>query len=116
MTKAGSDARMVAGLATVIGTPIGAIAILRAFILLKSFTLTVTTSRCTLERGFVSKTTIDVSNKSIRSVQVARSLPDRILGTGTVSITTTGDAPEIVIPQVAKPAFIAECIKRTYHG
>jgi uncharacterized membrane protein YdbT with pleckstrin-like domain len=49
------------------------------------------------EKGILSKDRTSVSLKHIRSVHVTQSFIHRILGVGTIQVSTAGDQPEFTV-------------------
>ena len=64
------------------------------------------------ERGILSKDRTSVSLKHIRSVNIAQGFVNRILGVGTVQISTAGDEPEFTIADMPDPYVIQEAITK----
>ncbi|MBC6441867.1 MAG: PH domain-containing protein [Rhodobacteraceae bacterium] len=79
----------------------------------KSSKLTVTETNLLFEKGLLSKSRSELSLNSIRTVNVSQSFTNRIFGTGTVSIFTAGDNPEIVAKGFPRPHSIRDAIKKS---
>ena len=77
---------------------IGIILLLYWYIKTRATALTVTDNELMYERGILSKDRTSVSLKQVRSVRVAQGFVNRILGVGTIQISTTGDQPEFTMP------------------
>lgn len=74
--------------------------------------LIVTTRRTTLRRGIFEKNTNEVQHDDVRNIQVDQDVIDRLLGVGTLKISSSGqDDLEIVIEGIEHPAKIAETIR-----
>ena len=71
---------------------------------------TVTDSELLYEKGILSKDRTSVSLRHIRSVNVMQSFVHRILGVGTIQISTAGDLPEFTIVDMPDPHLISEAI------
>jgi uncharacterized membrane protein YdbT with pleckstrin-like domain len=66
----------------------------------------------TYERGILSKDRTSVSLKHVRSVHVTQGFVNRILGVGTIQISTAGDEPEFTIADLPDPQVIREAIAK----
>jgi uncharacterized membrane protein YdbT with pleckstrin-like domain len=53
-----------------------------------------------------------VSLKHIRSVNIAQGFVNRVMGVGTVQVSTAGDLPEFTIADMPDPYVIQETITR----
>ena len=76
----------------------------------RATTLTVTDSDLLYEKGILSKDRTSVSLRHIRSVNVMQTFVNRILGVGTIQISTAGDMPEFTIADMPAPHLISEAI------
>ena len=64
------------------------------------------------ERGILSKDRTSVSLKHVRSVNITQGFVNRILGVGTIQISTAGDEPEFTIADMPDPYVIQEAITK----
>jgi uncharacterized membrane protein YdbT with pleckstrin-like domain len=60
----------------------------------------------------LSKDRTSVSLKHIRSVHVTRGFMNRLLGVGTIQISTAGDQPEFTVKDMPDPGEIREAISK----
>jgi uncharacterized membrane protein YdbT with pleckstrin-like domain len=60
----------------------------------------------------LSKDRTSVSLKHIRSVHVTQGLMNRLLGVGTIQISTAGDQPEFSAMDMPDPGEIREAISK----
>jgi uncharacterized membrane protein YdbT with pleckstrin-like domain len=91
---------------------IGLLILLYWYIVTRATALTVTDHEIMYERGILSKDRTAVSLRHIRSVRVTQRFINRILGVGTVEISTAGDEPEFMIKDMPDPHEIREAIAR----
>jgi uncharacterized membrane protein YdbT with pleckstrin-like domain len=91
---------------------IGIILLLYWYIKTRATALTVTDQELMYERGILSKDRTSVSLKHIRSVNIAQGFVNRIMGVGTVQISTAGDEPEFTIADMPDPYVIQEAITK----
>ena len=91
---------------------IGILILLYWYILSKATSLTVTDSDILFEQGILSKDRMAVSLKHVRSVRVTQGFVNRILGVGTIEISTAGDEPEFIVKDMPDPHEIREAIAR----
>jgi uncharacterized membrane protein YdbT with pleckstrin-like domain len=77
----------------------------------KASKLTITNSEILYEEGLLSKSRSELSLNAVRTVNVKQTLANRMFGTGTVSIYTAGDSPEIVAAGFPNPHRIRDAIK-----
>ena len=91
---------------------IGVLLLLYWYIHTRQTTLTVTDSELMYERGILSKDRTSVSLKHIRAVHVTQGFLNRILGVGTIQVSTAGDQPEFTIRDMPDPGEIREAISR----
>ena len=82
------------------------------YIQTRATALTVTDSDLMYERGILSKERTSVSINHVRSVNVVQSFVNRILGVGTIQISTAGDEPEFTIADMPDPHVIREAIAK----
>lgn len=90
----------------------GILILLYWYIKTRATTLTVTDSDLMYERGILSKDRTSLSLRHIRSVNVMQSFVNRILGVGTIQISTAGDEPEFTIADMPDPHVIREAIAK----
>jgi uncharacterized membrane protein YdbT with pleckstrin-like domain len=91
---------------------IGIILLLYWYIKTRATALTVTDQELMYERGILSKDRTSVSLKHIRSVNIAQGFVNRVLGVGTVQISTAGDEPEFTIADMPDPYVVQEAITK----
>jgi uncharacterized membrane protein YdbT with pleckstrin-like domain len=91
---------------------IGIILLLYWYIKTRATALTVTDQELMYERGILSKDRTSVSLKHIRSVNIAQGFVNRIMGVGTVQVSTAGDMPEFTIADMPDPYVIQEAITK----
>ena len=91
---------------------IGILILIYWYIKTRATALTVTDSDLMYERGILSKDRTSVSIKHVRSVNVVQSFVNRILGVGTIQISTAGDEPEFTIADMPDPHVIREAIAK----
>jgi uncharacterized membrane protein YdbT with pleckstrin-like domain len=60
----------------------------------------------------LSKDRTPVSLKHIRAVHVKQGFLNRILGVGTIQISTAGDQPEFTVADIPDPGTIREAIPK----
>ena len=90
----------------------GILILLYWYIKTRATTLTVTDSDLMYERGILSKDRTSLSLRHIRSENVRQSFVNRILGVGTIQISTAGDEPEFTIADMPDPHVIREAIAK----
>lgn len=74
--------------------------------------LIVTTRRTTLRRGIFEKNTNEVQHDDVRNIQVDQGVLDRMLGVGTLKISSSGqDDLEIVVDGIIHPGDVAQTIR-----
>ena len=74
-------------------------------------TLIVTDERVTLRKGILTKHTNEVYHTDIRNVQISQGLFQRMLGVGTIGISSAGHAGiEIQVAGLPKPQKIKDII------
>jgi uncharacterized membrane protein YdbT with pleckstrin-like domain len=74
--------------------------------------LTMTENELLYEKGILSKDRTSVSLKHIRSVHVTQGFMNRLLGVGTIQISTAGDQPEFTVKDMPDPGEIREAISK----
>lgn len=74
--------------------------------------ITVTDRRATQITGLLAKTTTEVRHRDVRNIQVRQSFLERILGAGTLAISSSAQADvEILIQGIANPSHVASLIR-----
>jgi uncharacterized membrane protein YdbT with pleckstrin-like domain len=91
---------------------VGILILIYWYIQTRATALTVTDSDLMYERGILSKERTSVSINHVRSVNVMQSFVNRILGVGTIQISTAGDEPEFTIADMPDPHVIREAIAK----
>jgi uncharacterized membrane protein YdbT with pleckstrin-like domain len=91
---------------------VGILILLYWYIKTRATALTVTDNELTYERGILSKYRTAVSLKHVRSVHITQGFVNRILGVGTIQISTAGDEPEFTIADMPDPYVIQEAITK----
>jgi len=91
---------------------VGILILIYWYIQTRATALTVTDSDLMYERGILSKERTSVSINHVRSVNVVQSFFNRILGVGTIQISTAGDDPEFTIADMPDPHVIREAIAK----
>ena len=67
-------------------------------------------------KGIFNKSYTEVSMTSVRTVRVDQNLFERLLGVGSLTIFTSGDEPELVVPGLPDPMAIRELIQAQGKG
>lgn len=91
---------------------IGILILIYWYVQTRATALTITDSDLLYERGILSKERTSVSLRHVRSVNVMQSFVNRILGVGTIQISTAGDEPEFTIADMPDPHVIREAIAK----
>ena len=91
---------------------IGLLILLYWYIKTRATALTVTEHELMYERGILSKDRLSVSLRHVRSVHVTQGFVNRVLGVGTIQISTAGDEPELTVKDLPDPHEIREAISR----
>lgn len=74
-------------------------------------TLTITNKRTTQRSGLLARSTREVLHDRVQDIQVTQSFPQRMLGVGSIGISSAGQADvEIVIGDLPNPIRIRETI------
>jgi uncharacterized membrane protein YdbT with pleckstrin-like domain len=89
---------------------VGIVILLYWYIKTRATTLIVTKQELMFEKGILSKDRLSVNLRHVRSVYVTQSFVNRILGVGTVQVSTAGDEPEFTIEDMPDPHEIREAI------
>lgn len=91
---------------------LGLLFLLYWYIKTRATSLTITANDLLYERGILSKERLAVSLRHVRSVQVNQTFVNRILGVGTIEISTAGDEPEFTVADLPDPHEVREAISR----
>jgi uncharacterized membrane protein YdbT with pleckstrin-like domain len=91
---------------------VGILLLLYWYIHTRQTALTLTENELLYEKGILSKDRTSVSLKHIRSVHVTQGFLNRILGVGTIQVSTAGDEPEFTIKDMPDPGEIREAISK----
>ena len=91
---------------------LGILILLYWYIKTRATALTVTEHEITFEQGILSKDRTGVLLRHVRAVRVTQGFVNRILGVGTVEISTAGDEPEFEVSDMPDPHEIREAISR----
>jgi hypothetical protein len=98
-------------LVLIVAYGLGLLLLLAWWFIDKCTTLTVTDKRTTLRRGFFSKRINEVWHKDVRNVLVEQSFFQRILGTGTIGISSSGSGDvEIRVAGMPSPYKVKQFI------
>jgi uncharacterized membrane protein YdbT with pleckstrin-like domain len=77
-----------------------------------SMKLTVSPDKLRFETGILSKSTRTIQLGKVQDVRVDQSLKQRMVGVGTLSIETAGEASRLVIHDIDRPQPLADEIMR----
>jgi uncharacterized membrane protein YdbT with pleckstrin-like domain len=91
---------------------LGILILLYWYIKTRATALTITQNEIMYEKGILSKDRTSVSLRHVRAVRVTQRFINRILGVGTVEISTAGDEPEFEVRDMPDPHEIREAISR----
>ena len=91
---------------------IGILLLLYWYINTRHTSLTVTEHELLYESGILSKDRTSVSLKHVRAVHVTQGFVNRILGVGTIQVSTAGDEPEFTVADLPDPHVIREAISK----
>jgi uncharacterized membrane protein YdbT with pleckstrin-like domain len=91
---------------------IGILILLWWYVQCKSTRLEADETSVMLERGLLSKERIELDVDKIRTVKVFQSLFNRMFGVGTITVYTSGDAPEFEIRGMPDPHRFRELVKK----
>lgn len=91
---------------------LGILILLYWYIKTRATALSVTEHEIMFEQGILSKDRTTVSLRHVRAVRVTQGFINRILGVGTVEISTAGDEPEFEVSDMPDPHEIREAISR----
>jgi uncharacterized membrane protein YdbT with pleckstrin-like domain len=79
----------------------------------RNMRLEITNKRTTLRTGLLAKNTIELRHKDVRSVVVHQSFIQRILGVGTIELSSAAEADfEIAVRGLYDPQKVAEMIQK----
>ena len=79
----------------------------------KGTTLTVTSDRTRLRKGILSKSVTEVWHQDVRNVQLNQTFFQRILGVGTLGISSAGQSGvEIGVSGIPDPEMVKELIDK----
>lgn len=107
----GTTALAVLGLVLGVG---GAAVLVTRFVGSRFESLTVTTQRSIWIRGIINRRSSEVQHDDIRNIQVGQSLIERLVGAGTLAISSAGqDDMEITIKGIAHPRDVLETIRKS---
>ena len=107
----GTTALAVLGLVLGVG---GAAVLVTRFVGSRFESLTVTTQRSIWARGIINRQSSEVQHDDIRNIQVGQSLIERLVGAGTLAISSAGqDDMEITIKGIAHPREVLETIRKS---
>ncbi len=82
------------------------------FVLSRFESLTITNQRTVWARGVINRRSSEVQHDDIRNIQVQQSLVERLVGAGTIAISSAGqDDMEIVARGIARPRRVIETIR-----
>ena len=77
----------------------------------KAKTLTITSKRSTVNRGLLSKHTTEVWHRDIRNLQIHQGILQRVLGVGTIAISSAGQGDiEIAFEGIKAPESVKQLI------
>jgi uncharacterized membrane protein YdbT with pleckstrin-like domain len=74
--------------------------------------LTILPGKVIWTHGLLAKDTTEIGTTSIRSVRINQTVTQRIFNTGTVSIFTAGDQPELKVNGLPEPERIRRLLDR----
>jgi hypothetical protein len=76
----------------------------------RSYTLALTSTRILLRQGVFGRDTVQLRLQRITEVNIAQTLPERILGTGRLVIDVQGEDDSLILHDVRKPAVVQRVI------
>ena len=91
---------------------IGILLLLYWYIKTRATKISITDNEIMYEKGILSKDRTSVSLRHIRAVEVNQGFIERILGVGTVQISTAGDEPEFTVAEMPDPLEIRDAISK----
>jgi uncharacterized membrane protein YdbT with pleckstrin-like domain len=90
---------------------VGLILFLIWYLQSRATTLTVTNDQTRLRKGILSKHTNDVFHENVRNIQVKQTFSQRLLGVGSVGISSAGQAGmEIEVNGIPEPHRVKQII------
>lgn len=103
----------LAALGVVFAVASSAVLVLR-FVASRFESLTVTTQRSIWARGIINRQSSEVQHDDIRNIQVSQTLIERLVGAGSVAISSAGQGDmEILIRGIPRPHRVVDTV-RTY--
>lgn len=81
-----------------------------AYLRYRSLEVVVTSTRVVYLAGVVSTSRREIPLDRIAEIGVQASLPQRLLGMGTLRISSSGDDPDLLIPAIAEPAEVSRAL------
>ena len=82
-----------------------------------SMKLTVSPDKLRFETGILSKSTRTIQLGKVQDVRVDQSLKQRMVGVGTLSIETAGEASRLTLANIDAPQSLAdEILNRSHHA
>ena len=70
----------------------------------------ITNKRVILSKVFIRRVTEEMSMDKVETVDIVQSVPGRILGYGTISVTGTGGSNQIAVRRIASPFQLRNAI------
>ncbi len=103
----------LAALGVVFAVASSAVMVVR-FVASRFESLTITTQRSIWARGIINRESSEVQHDDIRNIQVSQTLIQRLVGAGTVAISSAGQGDmEILIQGIPRPHAVVDTV-RTY--
>jgi uncharacterized membrane protein YdbT with pleckstrin-like domain len=81
---------------------------IRAHIRRQSVKVTISGDKLRYDVGLLSKTTRNIQLSKVQDVRVDQSLGQRMLGVGTISIETSGEASRLIVHNIDSPHAVAD--------
>lgn len=101
----------LAALGVVFAVASSAVLVVR-FVASRFESLTVTTQRSIWARGIINRESSEVQHDDIRNIQVSQSLVQRLVGAGTVAISSAGQGDmEILIRGIPRPHKVVDTVR-----
>lgn len=91
---------------------LGLLILLGWYVRTRSVRLRIDADQVHLERGFLSKSHVDLDIGHIRTVKVHQSFWNRVFRVGEVSVYTAGDQPEFHVSGLPNPNSIRDYVRR----
>ena len=77
----------------------------------RAISLTIDEEKTSLAKGLLSRQSSDVFHSDVRNVQVTKTLFDRIMGVGTIAISSAGQAGmEIAVSGIPHPEAVRDLV------